>query len=383
MQIPTAMSTNPIPVVVTPPSTVATEPAAGPAVSWPKRLIALLPLGGIAWLTMVLADHPAVSRYGLSALTLAMCAGMVAANTMPRHWLAPLGPGMQLARHHLLRLGVALYGLRLTFGAIAALGAAGIVVPLTMLVTTLLLGTWVGTKFFGLSRSEAILVSAGSAVCGAAAAIAVSSVVRTDDRQTAVAVATVVLFGTVGMLLYPWLYELATQHWHLAITERAFGIFTGATLHEVAQVIASGKMVSDATADAAVVAKMVRVLALGPLLLIMALWPQGKRAEGQANATANARAGARDWRALLRAVPWFALGFVAVMALNSASLVPQDWKAPLIALDNWMLACAMLAIGLHTRIGDLLRAGRKPLGLAATLFLFLMVGGALVCYAAI
>lgn len=350
------------------------------------RLIALLPLGGIAWLMMTLAEHPAVSRYGLSALTLAMCAGMVAANTMPRHWLAPLGPGMQLARHHLLRLGVALYGLRLTFGAIAALGAAGVVVPLTMLVATLLLGTWVGTTWFGLSRREAILVSAGSAVCGAAAAIAVSSVVRTDDRQTAVAVATVVLFGTVGMLLYPWLYELATQHWHLAITERAFGIFTGATLHEVAQVIASGKMVSDATADAAVVAKMVRVLALGPLLLIMALWPQrseGGKEGGTEGGKCEAQAPQRDWRALLRAVPWFALGFVAVMALNSAQLVPQDWKTPLIALDNWLLACAMLAIGLHTRIGDLLRAGRKPLGLAAVLFLFLMVGGALLCYVVI
>lgn len=374
------MSSNPIsaPAAASTPSTPST-PSAPAVASWPTRLIALVPLCGIAWLMMTLADHPAVSRYGLSALTLAMCAGMVAANTMPRHWLAPLGPGMQLARHHLLRLGVALYGLRLTFGAIAALGAAGVVVPLTMLVATLLLGTWVGSTFFGLSRREAILVSAGSAVCGAAAAIAVSSVVRTDDRQTAVAVATVVLFGTVGMLLYPWLYELATQHWHLAITERAFGIFTGATLHEVAQVIASGKMVSDATADAAVVAKMVRVLALGPLLLIMALWPQGKAAEGDA----EARAKARDWRALLRAVPWFALGFVAVMALNSASLVPQDWKTPLIALDNWMLACAMLAIGLHTRIGDLLRAGRKPLGLAAVLFVFLMVGGALLCYAVI
>lgn len=338
---------------------------------WRIRLVTLLPLGAIAGLALVLADHPAVSQYGLSALTLAMCAGMVAANTMPKHWLTPLAPGMQFARHHLLRLGVALYGLRLTFGAIAALGLGGVVVPLVMLVATLLFGTWVGSSFFGLSRREAILVSAGSAVCGAAAAIAVSSVVRTDDKQTAVAVATVVLFGTVGMLLYPWLYELATQHWHLTVTERAFGIFTGATLHEVAQVIASGKMVSDATADAAVVAKMVRVLALGPLLLIMALWPRASGGE--------AGSGRRNWRALLKSVPWFALGFVAVMALNSAGMVPGEWKPSLVAFDNWLLACAMLAIGLHTRIGDLLRAGRKPLALAAVLFVFLMVVGALLC----
>lgn len=98
---------------------------------------------------MALADHPVISQYGLSALTLAMCAGMVAANTLPKHWLAPLAPGMQVARHHLLRLGVALYGLRLTFGAIAALGMAGVVVPLTMLVATLLFGTWIGSTFLG------------------------------------------------------------------------------------------------------------------------------------------------------------------------------------------------------------------------------------------
>jgi len=352
---------------------VASTPGAQAAAlpGWRTRLLALLPLGAVAWLAMVLSDHPAISRYGLSALTLAMCAGMVAANTMPREWLAPLAPGMQVARHHMLRIGVALYGLRLTFGAIAALGLSGVVVPLAMLVATLAVGTWLGTSVFGLSRREAILVSAGSAVCGAAAAIAVSSVLRTDDKQTAVAVATVVLFGTVGMLLYPYLFTLATQQWHWPVTERLFGIFTGATLHEVAQVIAAGKMVSDTTADAAVVVKMVRVLALGPLLLTMALWQRTGSRDGQG------RAG--GLRAVLKSVPWFAVGFVAVMAVHSAGMVPQSWMGSLVALDNWLLACAMLAIGLHTRIGDLLRAGRRPLALAGMLFVFLMVAGAALC----
>lgn len=348
--------------------------------SWPTRVLTLVPLGFIAWLAMVFSAHPVVSHLGMSALTLAMFAGMVAGNTLPQRWLTPLAPGMQLARQQLLRLGVALYGLRLTFGAIADLGLAGVLVPLAMLVATMLLGIWIGSSLLGLSRREAILVSAGSAVCGAAAAIAVASVVRTDDRQTAVAVATVVLFGTAGMLLYPYLFELATQHWHLAISERTFGIYTGATLHEVAQVIASGKMVSDATADAAVVTKMVRVLALGPLLLVLALWPKagiGLEEDGKGEKAA----GGRPWGAILKAIPWFAVGFVAVMAVHSAGLVPQDWKPALLAFDNWLLACAMLAIGLHTRIGTLLRAGRKPLVLAGLLFVFLVCGGALLCAA--
>jgi uncharacterized integral membrane protein (TIGR00698 family) len=363
------MSTNP--------STATANLVAEPP-SWPTRILTLVPLGFIAWLAMVFSAHPAVSHLGMSALTLAMFAGMVAGNTLPQRWLTPLAPGMQVARQHLLRLGVALYGLRLTFGAIADLGLAGVLVPLAMLVSTMLVGIWIGTSLLGLSRREAIVVSAGSAVCGAAAAIAVASVMRTDDRQTAVAVATVVLFGTAGMLLYPYLFELATQHWHLAISERSFGIYTGATLHEVAQVIASGKMVSDATADAAVVTKMVRVLALGPLLLVLALWPKGASGAEAAKAT-----GARPWGAILKAVPWFAVGFVAVMAVHSAGLVPEEWKPNLLSFDNWLLACAMLAIGLHTRIGTLLHAGRKPLILAGLLFVFLMGAGALLCAAVV
>jgi uncharacterized integral membrane protein (TIGR00698 family) len=203
-----------------------------------------------------------------------------------------------------------------------------------------------------------------------------SQVVRTDDRQTAVAVATVVLFGTVGMLVYPYLFEVATQHWHWAVSERMFGIYTGSTLHEVAQVIAAGKMVSDSTADAAVVAKMVRVLALGPLLLVMAFWPGASW-----NAREEGAAAQSPLKGILKSVPWFAVGFVVVMAVNSAGVVPAAVKPALIALDNWMLACAMLAIGLHTRIGDLLRAGRKPLALAGLLFVFLAGGGALLCAA--
>lgn len=232
----------------------------------------------------------------------------------------------------------------------------------------MVVGTWLGTSLLGLSRREAVLVSAGSAVCGAAAAIAMSSVVRTDDRQTAVAVATVVLFGTVGMFLYPWLFEMATAHLHLSIGQKTFGIYTGATLHEVAQVIASGKMIGDQAADAAVVAKMVRVLALAPLLLVVALWPgAGWSPEGNPSSSLSG---------LRKAIPWFAIGFVAVMAVNSAGLVPSGWKPALIELDNWLLACAMLAIGLHTRISDLVRAGSRPLALAALLFVFLMAFGA-------
>lgn len=335
--------------------------------------LSFLPLGLVAALMLWLARWPVLSGTGLSALTLAIGFGMLAGNLLPKRWLLPLAPGAGLARQHLLRLGVALYGLRLTFGAVVALGSAGVVVPLLMLAGTLLVGLWLGTKLLGLNWREALVISAGSAVCGAAAAIAVASVLRSDERHTAMAVATVVLFGTLGMFLYPALYELVVQQWQWPVSARLFGIFTGATLHEVAQVIASGQMVNSAVADAAVVAKMVRVLALAPLLLLIALWPRG---------SSKPKGSAGRARSLLKSVPWFALGFIAVMALHSAGWVPADWKPALITFDDWLLASAMLAIGLQTRLGDLLHAGRRPMVLAGLLFVFLVSAGALLCWAA-
>lgn len=360
---------------------LSTTPRAVPALTVPADQVApwlgFLPLGLVAALMLWLARWPLLSGTGLSALTLAIGAGILAGNLLPKRWLLPLAPGAGLARQHLLRLGVALYGLRLTFAAIVALGAAGVVVPLLMLAGTLLAGLWLGTRLLGLSWREALVISAGSAVCGAAAAIAVASVLRSDERQTAVAVATVVLFGTLGMFLYPALHELVANQWQWPVNARLFGIFTGATLHEVAQVIAAGQMVNPAVADAAVVAKMVRVLALAPLLLLIALWPQGSRQPAR-----PAKGPAGRAYAVLKSAPWFALGFIAVMALHSAGWVPADWKPALITFDDWLLACAMLAIGLHTRLGDLLHAGRRPMVLAGLLFVFLVSAGALLCWAA-
>lgn len=351
---------------------------------WQATCLTLIPLGGTAALAIALAAHPSVAHAGISALTLAICAGMIACNTLPRQWLAPLAPGILFARQRMLRVGVALYGVRLTFESLAGLGVEGIAVPLTMLVATLVFGTWVGSTWLGLSRREALVISAGSAVCGAAAAIAVSSVVRAGDRQTAVAVATVVLFGTAGMFLYPYLFDLLNNVAHVSVSQRAFGIFTGATLHEVAQVIAAGKMIGEPAADAAVLAKMVRVLALGPLLLALAFtWREpadsGNQATGAGTDGSGTRTEANRWRAMMAAVPWFAVAFIGVMAVNSAGAIPVDWKPALVTLDNWLLACAMLAIGLHTRLRDLLEAGRAPMLLAGLLFVFLIGGGALLC----
>lgn len=167
-------------------------------------------LVGCAGAAMALGATGWAGHLGLGALTLAILLGMVVGHVPGgQRRLAP--EVIQFARRTLLRAGVVLYGARLTLAQIHSLGASGVAIPLLVLAATMLSGVWLGTRVFGLSRSQAVLVAAGSAVCGAAAVLAVAPAVKASPRETAVAIASVVLFGTAGIFLYPWLYALAGQ----------------------------------------------------------------------------------------------------------------------------------------------------------------------------
>jgi len=339
-----------------------------------RTLISVAVLFGCAGVAMVLGGMGWASHLGLSALTLAILFGM-AVGHLPGHqrWLTP--GAIQFARHTLLRAGVVLYGARLTLAQIHDLGASGVAIPLLVLAATMLAGTWIGTRWFGLARSQAVLVAAGSAVCGAAAVLAVAPAVKASPRETAVAIASVVLFGTVGIFLYPWLFTLAA-HAGMAVAPEHFGVYIGSTLHEVAQVIAAARPLGDDATNAAVVSKMVRVLALAPLLVVLACTTP---AEGDAS-NVGAREGklrkaaGHAWKAM----PWFAVGLLVVTLLNSAGAIPAAWHAPIDAVDTAMLACAMFAIGTQTHVPMLLKSGMRPLLCAAVLWVGLVGGGALI-----
>ncbi|CAJ0797621.1 hypothetical protein LMG7141_03406 [Ralstonia condita] len=321
-------------------------------------------LGGMGW----------AARLGLSALTLAILLGMVVGH-VPGHqrWLTP--GAIQFARHTLLRAGVVLYGARLTLTQIHDLGASGVAIPLTILVVTMLSGTWIGTRWFGLARSQAILVAAGSAVCGAAAVLAVAPAVKAQPRETAVAIASVVLFGTLGIFLYPWLYTWL-MHAGMAISPQHFGVYIGSTMHEVAQVIAAARPLGDEATNAAVVSKMVRVLALAPLLVVLACTTPTRGEAHSENAREGAlrQAASQAWKAM----PWFAVGLLGVTLMNTVGVIPAAWHAPIDAIDTAMLACAMFAIGTQTHVPMLLKSGVRPLLCAAVLWIGLVGVGALI-----
>lgn len=324
-------------------------------------------LGRVTWLT----DH------GFSALTLAIVLGIVVGNTVYGRVAAVSGSGVSFSKQSLLRLGVVLYGLRLTVQDIGHVGLAGVVIDTLMVGSTFALACFIGTRWLGMDRKTAMLIGAGSSICGAAAVMAAEPVVRAKAEQVTVAVATVVVFGTLAIFLYPALYDL-NQHWHVVRGgANGFGIYAGSTIHEVAQVVAAARSIGAKAADTAVIAKMVRVMMLAPFLIMLSAWlARDEARHDKRSAPTGGHVGVLPKARL--AVPWFAFGFVAVVLFNSLRLLPAGVVAVTTEADTILLAMAMAALGLATHLSSIRKAGLKPLLLAAILFAWLVVGGGLI-----
>jgi uncharacterized integral membrane protein (TIGR00698 family) len=256
--------------------------------------------------------------------------------------------------------------LRLTLHDIGHVGVAGVVIDALVILTTFGLAHAFG-HLIGLDRTSSTLIGAGSAICGAAAVMATEPVVRAKPEQVTIAVSTVVVFGTLSMFLYPFLYGL-NLHWALLPAGAdAFGIYAGSTIHEVAQVVAAGRSVSADTANTAVITKLVRVMMLAPFLIGLSAWLLRTRPVLQGQLAPGG--------ACKLPVPWFAFGFIAVVLFNSLSLLPAGVISIAIQLDTLLLAMAMAALGLSTHIRAVRQAGFKPLLLGSLLFVWLIVGG--------
>jgi len=313
--------------------------------------------GALACAAIEIGRSHVLQARGIGALTLAIALGMLAGNTVYPRFSAASAQGVAFSKQNLLRLGVVLYGLRLSFQDIARVGLAGVLIDAAVVCSTLALAWFVGTRLFGLDRKTVLLIGVGSSFCGAAAVMATEPVVRGRPEQVTVAVSTVVVFGTLAIFLYPLLYP-----W-LAITPRAYGLFAGSTIHEVAQVVAAGNAVGTEAGNTAVIAKMVRVTMLAPFLIAVSAGLS--RMKGPAVAGESRHI----------AIPWFAFAFIAVAGLNSLALLPKPALDIATDIDNAMLAMAMAALGLSTHFFAIRQAGLKPLALAGLLFAWLIAGG--------
>ncbi len=341
--------------------------------------LGLVLTGAIATGGVLLSQSAWAEQFGISALTLAIVLGIAAGNTFFPSIAAHTAVGVDFSKNKLLRAGIILFGFHITFQQIGDIGWAGALIAVLMIGLTFTLAVQLGTRVFKLDKQTSMLIGAGSSICGAAAVMAAEPVVRGQAHKVSVAVATVVVFGTLSMFLYPLLYAF------LPMSEHAYGVFAGSTIHEVAQVVAAGKAVSDAAAATAVIEKMLRVMMLAPFLLILSGFLRDRTQDAGNQDVADATccppegtplaSGAARRQKTPIVIPWFAVLFIVASAINSLHILPASVVQVILHVDTALLAMAMAALGLRTHAGAIRQAGVKPLMLATSLFIFLVVGG--------
>ncbi|WP_322415412.1 YeiH family protein [Mesorhizobium huakuii] len=302
----------------------------------------------VAMITAVAFSAHNVSGFALfSPMILAVVAGMVYSNVLgtPAHAKA----GIAFSQKRLLRFAIVLLGFQLTLGQVVSIGAGGVGIVAATLGATFLFTVTLG-RLIGVDAKLAQLIAAGTSICGASAIVATNIVTDARDEDVTYAVASITLFGTVAMLGFPLLAPA------LGLDQHAFGLWAGASIHEVAQVIGAGFQNGTQSGEIATVAKLTRVAMLAPMVIALGLMARRKSS---------------DQAATRPPMPWFVAAFIAVVALNSLVTVPAEVKSAMALATTIMLTMGLAAMGLQADISQLRSRGLRPLALAFCAFLFI------------
>jgi uncharacterized integral membrane protein (TIGR00698 family) len=272
---------------------------------------------------------------GVPVVLVAIALGLLLANT----WGVPVSarPGLALASGVLLRAGIVLLGFELVLQDMLALGARGLVVVAAVVVATFFATRWAG-KRLGVSDGLSLLVATGFSICGVSAIAAARGVSDADEEEVAYAIALVTLCGSLAIVLLPALKGI------LGLDDHDYGVWVGASVHDIAQVVATSSAVGGIAVTTAIVVKLTRVLLLGPLIAWIAWTHGGSAGTGR-----------------FALVPPFVLAFVGAAALRSADLVPSRLLPVLADTKIVLLAVALFAVGARVELGRLLAVGGRPL----------------------
>lgn len=332
----------------------AVEPSA------PPSLLRYLPQGALLHaiypgvlvaVTIGLAATFLSDHYGAPVMLFALLLGMAF------HFLHEGGrcvAGIEFTSRNVLRFGVALLGARITFDQIASLGVAPVAMVVVGVTTTVLVGI-VLARALKLSWTFGVLSGGAVAICGVAAALAIASVLprtRETERDTVLAAVSVTALSTLAMIFYPILVGA------LGFDHRHAGVFLGGTIHDVAQVVGAGYMISPESGDVATYVKMLRVAMLLPVVFAIALFLSRGQSEKRGAATL---------------VPWFLVAFAILVAVNSTGIIPKPVVDGIGNLSRWCLVAAIAALGMKTSFKDLIAVGWRPVGLMVTETLWIAV----------
>jgi len=336
---------------------IAIEPSAPPArfeaMPQAKLIHAVYP-GVLVAGTIALASTWLAQHYTAPVMLFALLLGMAF------HFLHEEGrcvAGIEFSSRSVLRVGVALLGVRITLGQIASLGVLPVATVIVGVASTIFFGLLLARRL-GLSPMFGVLSGGAVAICGASAALAIASVLPRDEnseRDTILTVVSVTALSTLAMILYPiFVTSIGLDHTHA-------GIFIGGTIHDVAQVVGAGYIISPETGDIATYVKLLRVAMLLPAVLVISFI-----AAHNGGAAAN---GARP------ALPMFLIGFAALVLMNSLGLLPKVLIDLANDVSRWCLVAAIAALGMKTSFKHLFAVGWRPVGLmvAETLWIAALV----------
>ncbi|WP_420419903.1 YeiH family protein [Pacificispira sp.] len=282
----------------------------------------------------------------MSTLVIALLLGMAIRQGIGRRNLT--GEASRITVRYLLRWAIALIGLQLTVPQIAAIGLRDAAAVIAILVSCFIFTKAMG-RVLGVGRGLTELIAAGTSICGASAIMAVNTVTRADDEDVSYALVVVTVFGAILMLGYPMAAAA------LALPDHEYGLWSGATIHEVAQAVGATLPVSEAASESGTVAKLMRVLMLAPLIAVL----QFVAVRG--NGSGSSRT----------AIPWFVLAFFAAVVLNSVFSIPEPVLSATKLVSAFLLTMAIVAMGLETDIRRLWKRGLRPvlLGALSTAFI--------------
>lgn len=288
--------------------------------------------------------------WGLSEVLLAVWLGIVIASA--RGLPVSTEAGIRFSQQRVLRLGIILLGARLSLADVATIGLGALGLVVVCMIATFAFVLLVG-HMANLPRRLVLLIGVGTAVCGNSAIIATAPVVKAEEREVSFAVATITLFGTLAVFLYP-LFGSA-----LRLGDTAYGVWAGVAVNDTSQVVAASAAYSTEARDVATVVKLVRNTLMAPLILLIALW--WSRSAAATGGGDVARQGA------LKAFPLFVLGFLAMALLRTIGIIDPATARLLDEVAKICILIALAAVGLGTRLGLLRAVGPAPflLGLGA------------------
>lgn len=269
-------------------------------------------------------------------MLVAVALGVVLANTRGTPLVAR--PGLALASGMLLRVGIVLLGFELVFQEMLRLGARGLAIVVAVVLATFFGTQWAGRRL-GVSDGLSLMVATGFSICGVSAIAAAREAGGADEEEVAYAIALVTLCGSLAIVLLPAL------HGPLGLDDRAFGVWVGASVHDVAQVVATSSAVGGAAVTTAIVVKLTRVLLLGPLVAWIG-WSRGRRSGASR-------------RSLIP--PLFVLAFMGAALLRSADVVPAALLGPFADVKTVLLALALFAVGARVELRRAVAVGTRPL----------------------